>query len=253
MIELKDFSIGFKGKELLSGVNTIFLEGQLTALLGRNGAGKSTLLKALCGLNPGYKGEILIDGQNIKDIKRSLLAKKISFVNTHRPSISNLKCLEIVELGRSPHTGWNGKISLKDSEIALNALKTVDMLNYADRNFNSLSDGECQKIMIARAVAQDTEIILMDEPTSFLDLPTRFELGNLLRQLTNDQHKLIIFSTHDLDISLLMSDRIAIIDDGSLINLPVNEMNESGIIQRLFASENENIITLLNRITSIKK
>lgn len=226
MIELKDFSIGFGERRLLSHVNTIFPQAQITALIGRNGTGKSTLMKALCGLNENYSGEILIDGENLRKIPRNKLASKIAYVNTQRPRMANLKCRDVVELGRSPYTGWHGKLSEKDSELVRSSIESVGMTEYIERYFNSLSDGESQKIMIARAIAQDTDIILLDEPTSFLDLPTRYELVSLLKKLTEDQGKCIIFSTHELDIALKMSDYIALVDSPELINLPVEEMKE---------------------------
>ena len=226
MIELKDFSIGFGERRLLSHVNTIFPKAKLTALIGRNGTGKSTLMKALCGLNENYSGEILIDGENLRKIPRNKLASKIAYVNTQRPRMANLKCKDVVELGRSPYTGWHGKLSEKDRELVRSSIERVGMTEYSERYFNSLSDGESQKIMIARAIAQDTDIILLDEPTSFLDLPTRYELVSLLKKLTEDQGKCIIFSTHELDIALKMSDYIALVDSPELINLPVEEMKE---------------------------
>ena len=226
MIELKDFSIGFGERRLLSHVNTIFPQAKLTALIGRNGTGKSTLMKALCGLNANYSGEILIDGENLRKIPRNKLASKIAYVNTQRPRMANLKCKHVVELGRSPYTGWHGKLSEKDKELVRSSIERVGMTEYSERYFNSLSDGESQKIMIARAIAQDTDIILLDEPTSFLDLPTRYELVSLLKKLTEDQGKCIIFSTHELDIALKMSDYIALVDSPELINLPVEEMKE---------------------------
>ena len=224
MIKLNNFSIGFSNPLLLSDISTTFSDGSLTALIGRNGTGKSTLMKALCGLNPNYSGEIFLDGMNLRDVSRPMLAKKIAFVNTQRPRLANLKCKDVVALGRSPYTAWHGKLSSEDSHAVRKALEIVGMVAYAQRDFNSLSDGECQKIMIARAIAQDTPYILLDEPTSFLDLPTRHELATLLKSLTQTG-KTIIFSTHELDIALKFSDYIALIDSSELINLPTSEMH----------------------------
>lgn len=220
MIRLIDFSIGFSSHPLLKNVSELFPASNLTALIGRNGTGKSTLLKAICGINNNYKGSILIEGLNVKDIPRHLLAKKLAYVNTQHPRLSNLRCLDVVSLGRSPHTGWYGRLSDEDTAIIDNAIRQVGMMEYKDRYFNSLSDGECQKIMIARAIAQDTPIILLDEPTSFLDLPTRYELVTILRDLCHCQGKTIIYSTHELDIALKLSDRIAVLEDTNLLNYP---------------------------------
>lgn len=234
MIRLEDFSIGYGKKFLLKETATEFTACKLTALIGRNGAGKSTLLRALCALNDNYSGSIYVDDKNIKTISRAQLAKQVAFVTTKRPGISNLKCEEVVALGRSPYTDWSGHLTKKDKEIIGMAMASVGMTEYAVRSLDSLSDGESQKIMIARALAQDTKVILLDEPTSFLDMPTRFEVVGLLKKLAHDQGKTILFSTHELDIALEMSDYIALIDNAELHNLPVGEMLESGYIQKLF-------------------
>lgn len=252
MIQLKNFSIGYDGHDLLKDTDTVFPDNELTALIGRNGCGKSTLLRALCELNRNYKGDILINDENLKELTPLQIASKIAFVNTSRLRVGNLRCHQIVELGRSTHTSWHGKLKDRDLQIAQNALDTVGMKEYAYRYFNSLSDGESQKIMIARAIAQDTPIIILDEPSSFLDLPTRFELGVLLRKLAHENHKTVVYSSHDLDTAILMSDRIAVIDRKNLLNIPVKETIESGVIQRIFGSDNEYISRMLDMMLKIK-
>ena len=236
MIKLENFSICFKDKTLLKDVDTSFQSHCLTSLIGRNGSGKSTLLKAMCGLSEDYKGNILIDGENIKKLSHKTLASKIAYVNTRRPRLANLKCHEVVALGRAPYTNWNGKLTGKDQKRIKEAFEMVNMSDYYSRHFNTLSDGESQKIMIARAIAQDTEIILLDEPTSFLDLPTRYELVKLLKYLAHDFGKTIVFSTHELDIALKYSDFICLFNSPSLLNLPSEEMMKSPVLSSLFPS-----------------
>lgn len=223
MIQLKNFSVGFEGRPLLKDVSTDFRDGKLTSLIGENGAGKSTLLKSICGINADYSGEIIIDGRDIKKLTRKEIATVLSYVNTQRPRMANLKCYDVVALGRTPYTGWHGRISDYDKEMIHQAINKVGMEDYEIKYFNNLSDGECQKIMIARAIAQDTKYILLDEPTSFLDLPTRYDLVDLLKQLT-EIGKTIIFSTHELDIAIKKSDYIGLITDGKLINEPVPQL-----------------------------
>lgn len=224
MVELRDFSIGFKNKELIKDVSTLFPPASLNALIGRNGSGKSTLLRAICGLKEDYSGDILIDGENIRKIPQARLAHKLAYVNTQRPRMSNLKCIDIVKLGRTPYTSWHGKLSPSDNDKIEIALKLVNMQDYAFRYFNTLSDGESEKIMIARAIAQDTGIIILDEPTSFLDLPTRYDLVGLLKNLSEKEGKTILYSTHELDIALKLSDNVALLESPCLINLPAAEM-----------------------------
>lgn len=252
MIELLDISLGYNHKKLLENVNVKFETGMLTSLLGRNGSGKSTLLRAICGLNLKYNGEIKINGNDLRKIPRNLLASKMAYVNTQRPYMANLRCEDIVRLGRSPHTSWHGNLSIQDLEKVEEALKLVGMMEYKDRYFNTLSDGESQKIMIARAIAQDTSIIILDEPTSFLDLPTRYEVVTLLKRLTQDYGKTIVFSTHELDIALELSDMVTLIFDKKLINQTVNEIIGSGKIQKLFQGPNAYLERYLTFLASIK-
>ncbi len=236
MIQLSDFSIGYGSRTLLERVNTSFGKGQLTALIGRNGSGKSTLLRAIAGLNRHYTGDILIDGMDIRSLSPGNLAKSLAFVTTERTRIHNLRCEDVVAIGRAPYTNWIGRMQDIDRTIVLDAIRSVGMESYARRTMDTMSDGECQRIMIARALAQDTPVILLDEPTSFLDMPNRYELVSLLRSLAHDKGKCILFSTHELDVAMRMCDSIALVDNGKLHHLPVEEMMRSGHIQRLFSS-----------------
>ena len=210
MIELHDLSIGYGDRTLLSEVEATIEKGKLTALIGRNGTGKSTLLRAIAGLNRRYSGRILLDGRPAADTRTAEMARTLAFVTTERTRIANLKCEDVVAIGRAP---------------------------YAERTMDRMSDGECQRIMIARALAQDTPIILLDEPTSFLDMPNRYELCTLLAQLAHDEGKCILFSTHELDIAMSLADAIALIDPPRLVCLPTEEMRRSGCIERLFRNK----------------
>lgn len=219
MIELRDLSIGYGNRELVSDAGAIFAPASLTALAGRNGSGKSTLLRAIAGLGKISAGEIIIDGKTrfASAVER---ARSIAFVNTQRVRIANMKCRDLVGLGRAPYTDWAGRLGRRDREIVETALETVGMSAYADRTLDTMSDGECQRIMIARALAQDTPNILLDEPTSFLDLPNRYQLMELLGTLAHDRGKTILLSTHELDIALSTADTIALIDTPRLLMLP---------------------------------
>ena len=234
MIELRDFSIGYGGRTLLREVDASIEKGKLTALIGRNGTGKSTLLRAIAGLNRNYSGEIMLDGRSIAVMKAPEMARTLAFVTTERTRIANLRCEDVVAVGRAPYTNWIGRMQPQDREIVMRALASVGMEAYADRTMDRMSDGECQRIMIARALAQQTPVILLDEPTSVLDLPNRYELCSLLARLAHEEGKCILFSTHELDIALSLADGIALIDPPKLRCMPTEEMRRSGLIKRLF-------------------
>ena len=236
MIRLNDFSIGYGSRVLLDKVNTSFGKGRLAALIGRNGSGKSTLLRAVAGLNRHYSGTIILDDKNIRTLSPGGLARSLAFVTTERTRISNLRCEDVVAIGRAPYTNWIGRMQDIDKQAVMDAIRSVGMESYAKRTMDTMSDGECQRIMIARALAQDTPVILLDEPTSFLDMPNRYELVSLLRSLAHDKGKCVLFSTHELDVALRMCDSIALVDNDTLYHLTADEMIQSGHIQRLFSS-----------------
>ena len=234
MIELHDFSIGFKSHALIEDVNVVFGQGCLTALIGRNGAGKSTLLRAIAGLGKNFSGSICIDGKNVSDISYKEIATSLAFVTTERIRIPNLKCRDIVGMGRAPYTDWIGHLREEDKGIVECSLRQCGMSDFAERTMDSMSDGECQRIMIARALAQDTPNILLDEPTSFLDLPSRYQLVELLSELAHCQNKTIIFSTHELDIALSSCDNVALISDRKIYDMSAADMAASGLIESKF-------------------
>lgn len=238
MIELRNFSVGYGDCTLLSDVNTSIGDGKLTALIGRNGSGKSTLLRAIAGLCPHYKGQILLNGNLSTGLSPERLAKNLAFVSTERTRIPNLRCRDVVAIGRAPYTNWIGRLKKEDREIVEQSLQSVGMAAFADKTMDKMSDGECQRVMIARALVQSTPVILLDEPTSFLDLPNRYELCSLLSDLAHNQGKCIMFSTHELDIALSLCDNIALIDTPNLHCLPSDKMRISGYIDRLFQNDN---------------
>lgn len=237
MIELKELTLGYGQRTLLEMVNARMTGGQLIALLGRNGAGKSTLLRAMMGLEKPQSGEIILQGKKITSLKPEKLARSISFVTTDKVRIANLRCKDVVSMGRAPYTNWIGQLRPEDEMRVDTAIQLVGMSAYAEKTMDKMSDGECQRIMIARALAQDTPVILLDEPTAFLDLPNRYELCLLLKRLAQEEDKCILFSTHDLDIALSLCDSIMLIDNPHMYTLPTPEMIASGHIERLFRNE----------------
>ncbi|WP_229252842.1 ABC transporter ATP-binding protein [Dyadobacter helix] len=186
--------------------------GQLVCLLGANGTGKSTLIRTLAGLQQPVSGEIFIGETNLKTIKPELLAKKLSVVLTEKPDHNNLTVRELVTIGRTPHTGWFGTLKKKDDEKIQYAMEMAGAGAFAARRLHELSDGERQKVMLARALAQDTDMILLDEPTAHLDIPNRVEMMYLLHALARKTNKAILLSTHELDLALQIADRLWLID-----------------------------------------
>lgn len=235
-LQLQALSAGYDTPLIRDAFATL-TGGELIALLGRNGAGKSTLLRHIAGLLPLLDGDVLVNDQAIHRMSVQERAKLISVVTTRKSRVPQLTASEVVGLGRSPYTNRLGRLSVQDRQLVAHALEQVGMSHYADRYVHQMSDGENQRVMIARALAQDTPVILLDEPTAFLDLPNRYDLALLLRRLSREQGKIILFSTHDLDIAFQLCDRIMLIAEQQLITLPTSEMRGSGHIEALFSSE----------------
>ena len=236
MIRFENLTLGYGDRTLIESLTGNIPRGQLTALVGRNGTGKSTLLRAIATLGEKKNGEILIDETPIEQLSPIQMARLISLVTTDKVRITNLRCRDVVALGRAPYTNWIGRMQEQDNQIVEQALSSVGMSDYADKTMDRMSDGECQRIMIARALAQQTPIILLDEPTAFLDMPNRYELCSLLSRLAHQEQKCILFSTHELDIALSLCDSIALISPPKLHILPTEEMIRSGYIERLFTT-----------------
>ena len=236
MIRFDNITLGYGKRTLIEGLSAEVRRGQLTALVGRNGTGKSTLLRAIAQLGEVLSGDIVLDGKKISTLSPADMASMVAFVTTDKVRVANLRCRDVVALGRAPYTNWIGRMQVQDVAIVDEALAAVGMSDYADKTMDRMSDGECQRIMIARALAQQTPIILLDEPTAFLDMPNRYELCTLLRRLAHEEHKCILFSTHELDIALSLCDAIALISPPEMHILPTEEMVHSGHIERLFTT-----------------
>ena len=236
-IRLNHITLSYGSRTLLSDVSADFAPGTLSALIGRNGTGKSTLLRAIAGLGPVAAGSIRLCDRILAELTPRQQAETVSFVTTDKVRIANLSCEDVVALGRAPYTNWIGRMQEEDRAVVERSLRLVGMADFARKTMDRMSDGECQRVMIARALAQDTPVILLDEPTAFLDLPNRYELATLLRRLARDEGKCILFSTHDLDVALSLCDTVALIDTPQLHSLPADEMVASGFLERLFSGE----------------
>lgn len=234
MITLRNITLAYGTRTLATQISAELGAGELCALIGRNGAGKSTLLRTIIAAESPREGEILLDGRNAASLAPDELARTIAFVGTQRIRIANLDCEDVVAIGRAPYTNWIGRMQSLDRDMVAEALRTVGMEQFARRAIDTLSDGECQRIMIARALVQQTPNIILDEPTAFLDIPTRFEICNLLSRLAHKEGKCILFSTHDIDAALPVCDSVAVIAGGSLHKYTADEVREQHIIDDLF-------------------
>jgi len=218
----QDLEIGFPkppGKPNISLMKEISIKarrGELIAMIGQNGIGKSTLLRTLVQLHPALSGNIFLNNKNIEKYTRQELARQLGFVSTEIINAGNLSVYELVALGRFPYTNWIGKINREDHFMIDRSIELVDLVHKRDKMLTEISDGERQRAMIARTLSQDTDLLILDEPTAFLDLPNRYEVLKLLRDLSG-KGKTIIFSTHDLNLVIDQVDKIWIMTEGGMI------------------------------------
>jgi iron complex transport system ATP-binding protein len=217
-IVLTKVSIGYEQKIVAGNLSAEFRGGKLTALIGRNGLGKSTLLKVLTGFLPPLSGSVSIDvdghSYDVAHTSKNVLARLISVVLTDKPDVDHLTVEEVVGMGRMPYTGFFGGFHAADRQIVAQAMASTSTTAFAHRDISELSDGERQKVMIARALAQQTPVMILDEPTAFLDYGSKVETLRLLQQMAHDNDKVILVSTHDLDIAARYADRLVTIDYG---------------------------------------
>ena len=239
-IHIKDLSIGYPGKgevKVVAGhINAGINSGELTCLLGANGIGKSTLLRTLSAFQTKLSGEIFIQGKEIEQYKDKELSMAISVVLTEKSEVRNMTVTELVGLGRTPYTGFWGTLDEDDKQIVERSISLVKIEKLADRMVHTLSDGERQKVMIAKALAQETPIIFLDEPTAFLDFPSKVEMMQLLHRLSRQTNKTIFLSTHDLELALQIADKIWLMDkmNGVIIGTP-EDLSLNGSLSTFFA------------------
>jgi iron complex transport system ATP-binding protein len=220
-IHITSMDIGYPSKRrepltVFEGINASASMGEIVALLGINGIGKSTLLKTLARLIKPLHGSILMAGEPIERIQRNRFAQLIGFVSTEAIMVHYMKVIDVVRLGRFPHTNWIGRMTVEDHEMVERAVDWMEIGHLSNKGLTEISDGERQRVMIARTLAQDTDIIILDEPTAFLDLGTKYEIIRLLNRLSKEFRKCILYSTHELQLSLEEADRVWFMHDGGL-------------------------------------
>ncbi|WP_179334499.1 ABC transporter ATP-binding protein [Winogradskyella costae] len=241
ILKAEQLSIGYKTKKaetvIASNINFELKKGQLIGLVGANGIGKSTLLRTLIKVQPELSGSILLNDKNLKSTSIVELAKQLSIVLTEPLTSKNLSVFELVSLGRHPYTNWIGNLTENDTAIIKKAMTLVNIFELKDKKCYELSDGQLQKVMIARALAQDTAIIVLDEPTSHLDMYHKAYILKLLQKLTKDTGKTILFSSHEIDLAIQLCDTMIVMQkDNVVCNQPCQLITE-GIFESLFPKD----------------
>jgi iron complex transport system ATP-binding protein len=230
------YSVGRMRNVLLPPLTAGARKGELIAVIGKNGIGKSTLLRTLAGLQPPVSGEISYGGRSISEYSRTDLAQTIGYISTEIVKVSNMRVYDLVALGRFPYTNWFGKIDESNHAFITDAINKTGLSSLSGRFISELSDGERQKAMIARILAQDTGIMVMDEPTAFLDIGSKFEILHLMHLLSQKSGKTIIFSTHDLNVALSQADKIWLINNDNLAEGAPEDLMLQGSFDHLFDS-----------------
>ena len=241
ILTTENLAVGYRnGKHqvtLLKGLNLSLEKGRLVALLGQNGAGKSTLLRAITADERPLDGTILVNGKNLLEMSQKDRSRLIGLVSTERIQAGALTVTELVGLGRQPHTGFLGRLDAEDHAIVRQAMTDAGIIDKANEYIASLSDGERQKAMIARALAQQTPIIILDEPTAFLDVASRIETMRLLQTLAHDRGKAVLLSSHDISQSLMLADELWLITtDRQVLTGTTRQLVTDGAMDRLFAN-----------------
>lgn len=242
LLQTSDLSIGYARSRradpvVASGINQSLHAGELVCLLGPNGAGKSTLMRTLAGMQPPLQGRVLLNGVDVRTVSPRVLARHLSIVLTERIDVGNLAVWTLVALGRYPYTDWAGRLTQEDEAVVLSALDAVGARHLAQRPVSELSDGERQKAMVARALAQEPQLILLDEPTAYLDLPRRVEMMSVLRGLARRHGRAVLLSTHDLDLALRNADYIWLLpQEGPLVCGTPEDLVLNGAFARTFSS-----------------
>jgi iron complex transport system ATP-binding protein len=241
ILQTHALAVGYSGRPariVAEALNVSLRAGELVCLIGPNGAGKSTLMRTLAGMQAPLSGSVTLMGDNVHTLPARDLARRLSVVLTERINPGLLTAYTLVSLGRHPYTDWSGRLSVQDEAVVRHAIADVGAESLADRLMGELSDGERQKVMIARALAQEPALMILDEPTAFLDLPRRVEMMQLLRRLAHESQRAILLSTHDLDLALRTADRIWLMPSNGHLQVGAPEdLVLSGAFEAAFRAE----------------
>ncbi|MGO0883669.1 ABC transporter ATP-binding protein [Clostridioides difficile] len=249
MLRTNNLSVGYDKKVVVSDINIEVKNGEILCLLGSNGAGKTTILRSLSKLITPIKGEIYLNDVDIKHISRKTLSKKMALVLTNRLLGDLMTVQDVVNMGRYPYTGFFGNLSKKDLMMVDDSLESVNAIHLKKRYFDELSDGEKQKVLVARALVQEPEIIILDEPTTHLDIKHRLELMNILKKLSKEKSISVILSLHEIDIALKSCDKVALVKNNKVIAYGQPEdMVDENMINSLYELDDKNFNSLLGAV-----
>ncbi|MDF4221990.1 ABC transporter ATP-binding protein [Maribacter sp. M208] len=209
---MNKLSVGYDDKVVVSNISFKLKKGELAAIVGINGIGKSTLLRTLGNFQPKFSGTIAVEGKELSTYNELQIASKISVVLTEPIASKNLSVYELLALGRQPYTNWLGKLAKKDISIINNSISLLELEPFLDKKCFHLSDGQLQRVLIARALIQDTDIILLDEPTTHLDLYHKVQILKLLKTIAHKTHKVILFTSHEIELAIQLCDKMLILD-----------------------------------------
>jgi iron complex transport system ATP-binding protein len=241
IIATHDLSIGYKTKKetnvIAKNLNLELTSGKLITLVGANGIGKSTLLRTLTGIQKPLSGDVFLAEKNINSFDTLELAQNLSLVLTEKLPPSNLTVFELIALGRQPYTNWLGKLSDDDLKVVNDVIHLVQIEHLAEKKHFEISDGQLQKVMIARALAQETSIIILDEPTTHLDLFHKVSVFKLLKKLSQETNKCILFSTHDIDLAIQLSDEMIVMTEENIVQDQPCNLISKGVFNSLFKDE----------------
>ena len=242
ILKTTNLNIGYRAarkqrRSIAENLNLTIYAGELICLLGANGTGKSTLMRTLAGMQPALAGTVTLTGDDISRLKPRDMATRLSVVLTERPNVGLLDGYSLVALGRHPYTDWTGHLAEHDKSIVMWAVDVAGASAFAHYPVMELSDGQQQKLMIARALAQESELILLDEPTAFLDLPHRVEIMRLLKQLAHDTGRAILLSTHDLHLALRSADTLWLMANGEIQTGTPEDLVLNGAFEAAFQRE----------------
>ncbi|MGK4567432.1 ABC transporter ATP-binding protein [Flavobacterium sp. 3HN19-14] len=242
ILKASDLSIGYSHKKqqkiIAANINLSLETGQLIALIGENGIGKSTLLRTITGIQQPLSGKVLLSERDISDYNPLELAQQLSVVLTEKLPPNNLTVYELIALGRQPYTNWIGKLTEEDISKIKTAIELTEIGHLSSKKHYEISDGQLQKVLIARAIAQDTPLIILDEPTTHLDLRHKISLLQLLKKLSLETGKCILFSTHDIEAALQICNKMVVMTSGNIVQKSPQELIASGLLNQIFADGN---------------